>query len=298
MKVTNISKKKFDDLEKIELTGRALGTEGEMFILTFPNGKEKVLKRLYSSEGLTFANKLYTLEMLDVYREYIPEYFILPDSLVSIGRRIEAFTCNKVEGENLSNILYNPKISSSEQLRLLKQVGNIIEQMAYIRKNTPLKDFYLNDLHEANFMVSSKTGQVHPIDLDGCKIANNKTFASKYLSPYSLFNETELTKYEINKDTESPGYIVPNEDSELYCYSMCILNYLLGDNINNFKLEKFYEYLYYLETIGINRELLNSFEILVTNSPNVNPSNYLASITQEQVAKAKNKIFKLKTQKK
>ena len=79
---------------------------------------------------------------------------------------------------------------------------------------------------------------------------------------------------------------------------MCILNYLLGENINNYKLEEYYEYLYYLEKIGINKELLNTFELLVTNSPNVNPSNYLESITQEQIAKAKYKIFNLKKQKK
>ena len=290
MKIINISKNKFNNLEKLELSSNTLGTEGEIYILKYPNGKDKILKKLYLSEGVTFANKLYTLEMLDTYREYIPEYFILPENLVSIGRKIEAFTCPKVNGENLANILLNNNISYDEQLKLLKQVGNIIEQMSYIRKNTSLKDFYLNDLHEANFMVSNKTGQVHPIDLDGCKIANNKVFLSKYLSPFALLNNVP-GKYNINTDESNIGHVIPNEDSEIYCYCMCILKYLLGENINNYSLDDYYDYLYYLETIGINKELISTFERLVTNSKNINPNNYLETLTEEQIIKAKKKIY-------
>ena len=50
-----------------------------------------------------------------------------------------------------------------------------------------------------NFMVEKKTGQVRPIDLDSCKIADNKTFPAKYMTPFSLINNVE-GKYNILKE--------------------------------------------------------------------------------------------------
>ena len=293
MEIVNISKKKFNNLDKVELSSNILGTEGEIYSISFPKGREVILKRLFSQEGYKFANKLYTLEMLDTYREYIPDYFVLPEKLVSIQNKIEAFTCSKVEGPNLATLLNDPKVDLNDQVKLLKQIGQTLDQMSYIRKYTPLNDFYLNDLHEANFMVEKKTGQVRPIDLDSCKIADNKSFPARYLTPFSLLNNVE-GKYNISNDNNGFGHVIPNEDSELYCYCITILNYLYGENINNIKLEEYYDYLYYLEAIGINKELIDIFKKLVGNAKNENPLNYLDSLTYEQVGRAKKKIYKLK----
>jgi hypothetical protein len=71
-----------------------------------------------------------------------------------------------------------------------------------------------------------------------------------------------------------------------------ILNFLAGTNINNFSLEEFYDYLNYLEFIGIDKNLLDSFNNIVGYGPNINIREYLDSLTSENIVRSKNNVYK------
>ena len=73
---------------------------------------------------------------------------------------------------------------------------------------------------------------------------------------------------------------------------MVILNYLYGSNLNMVAIEEFYEYMNYLEYIGIDKNLVSLFERIVTNKNNKNPEYLLSSITDEQVYRANEKVYK------
>ena len=73
---------------------------------------------------------------------------------------------------------------------------------------------------------------------------------------------------------------------------MVILNYLYGSNLNTVAIEEFYEYMNYLEYIGIDQNLVSIFERIVTNKNNKNPEYLLSSITDEQVYRANEKVYK------
>lgn len=73
---------------------------------------------------------------------------------------------------------------------------------------------------------------------------------------------------------------------------MVILNYLYGSNLNTIAIEEFYEYMNYLEYIGIDKNLVSLFERIVTNKNNKNPEYLLSSITDEQVYRANEKVYK------
>ena len=73
---------------------------------------------------------------------------------------------------------------------------------------------------------------------------------------------------------------------------MVILNYLYGSNLNTISIEGFYEYMNYLEYIGIDKNLVSLFERIVTNKNNKNPEYLLSSITDEQVYRASEKVYK------
>ena len=57
-------------------------------------------------------------------------------------------------------------------------------------------------------------------------------------------------------------------------------------------IKNFYEYMNYLEYIGINKNLVSFFERIVTNKNNKNPEYLLSSITDEQVYRANEKVYK------
>lgn len=66
-----------------------------------------------------------------------------------------------------------------------------------------------------------------------------------------------------------------------------ILNYLYDGRIDRLSIEEFYRFINYLDDIEVNKELIESFEKIVVGAPNVNPVNYLDTLSSKQIAKAR-----------
>ena len=287
MKVITLSKKALEKLKQVELGHEITNTEGQMFDFEY-RGQKKVIKSLFHQEGERFANKLYTLEMLDTNKGYLPHSFCIPDSLISASGHIIGFTIPRIEGINLVQVLRDKKIRPNEQIYYLKKIGSMLEQLHNIRKFTPLNNIFINDLHECNFIVNPNNRELYTIDLDSCKIGNNLTFPSRYLTPFSIISD--VPKYSIDH-TGGEGYLEPDENTDIYCYIMVILNYLFGRNVSSFPIEEFYNYLNYLESVGVDRELIEIFEKVLVAAPNENPVNYLDRLTDTEIYRAREIVY-------
>lgn len=288
MNVINISKRKFNSLNPLQQPDGVFSTESDIFEFNYRN-QQKILKTLFFKDGEIFANKLYTIEMLNSYKECLPDNLCIPDNFTAINKEIMGFTVPKVEGVNLSNLLQVKALSSKKQLLCLKKVGEILEKLKQMRENTSLKQFYLNDLHDSNFIVTPDM-ELKVVDLDSCKIGNNCAFVARFLTPFSLLKEVD-GKYQINQDeTKGPGYVIADENSDLYCYIIVILNYLTDNLFNFFSKENFYNYLTLLNELGFNQELLHIIEKILTSSPNENPCELLETISDKQVDLSREKV--------
>ena len=289
MKIITLSKKQFEKLELLELPREILNTEGEVYKL-FYRGKSKIVKKLYFQNGSIFANKLYTLEMLNTYSNLLPNSFVIPDYLVTINREIVGFTTPMVEGINLATILKNKNIDLKKQIFYLKKVGEILQEMKAIRTYTELIDFYLNDLHEANFLVRPDTKNLAVIDLDSSKIGSNYSNPARYLTSSSLLRYAK-DKYRINEFNAQFGYVVANEDSDLYCYNIMILNFLSGQNVSSYSIDEFYSFLNILEDVGVSHELIDVFNRLLVNCSNENPYLLLDDIQYSMLYKVRSRCI-------
>lgn len=165
--------------------------------------------------------------------------------------------------------------------------------MKNIRKFTPLNDFYLCDLHEDNFIVDIKKRELYVNDVDSVKIAGNLSFPARYLNSKALLNSTSR-KYHLNEENHSLTNYSVDENTDLYCYIIMILNYLYGENINNIGIEEFYNYLSYLDSLKISSKLLECFERIVSNGNNINPVLYIDTLTAGQIGQARKKIYDLR----
>ncbi len=288
MNIITLSKKQFEKLTPLTLSKEVINTEGKIYKFTYKR-QEKVLKKLFWQSGNIFANKLYTLEMLDTNHELLPHNFCIPDYLIAINHQIAGFTTPKIAGTNLATVLYDKRFTLQEQLFYLKKVGEILQEMKWIRTYTELTDFYINDLHEANFIADLEKKTLSVVDLDSSKIGSNLSFPARYLTSISLLNNIK-GKYSIVNNINQPGYVIADENSDLYCYNIMILNYLRGENINNLSLEEFYNFLNHLDIIGINKELLDIFYKILSPSKNENPYLLLDSITEKHLYKVRNKL--------
>ena len=291
MQIINMSKTKLNSLEPLILPKNVTSTECELFKYPY-YGKEKLLKKLHRTDGIIFANKLYTIEALNANKDSMPSNFILPESLVSINKKIEAFTMKYIKGINLSVILNNPDITYEEKIHYLKSIGRILEQMQNIRKYTNLNNFYLGDIHEDNFLVERDKQEVYIVYLDSCKIAGNKSFPGRYLTNSSLIKYNN-TKYQTLSQTDDLADYKIDENTDIYCYIIMILNYLYDGRVDRLSLDKFYDFINYLEDIKVNIELIECFNKIVVGGNNINPCNYLDTLTPKQVAGAR-RLYKKK----
>ena len=291
MQIINMSKTKLNSLEPLILPKNVTSTECELFKYPY-YGKEKLLKKLHRTDGIIFANKLYTIEALNANKDSMPSNFVLPESLVSINKKIEACTMKYIKGINLSVILNNPDITYEEKIHYLKSIGRILEQMQNIRKYTNLNNFYLGDIHEDNFLVERDKQEIYIVDLDSCKIAGNKSFPGRYLTNSSLIKYNN-TKYQTLSQTDDLADYKIDENTDIYCYIIMILNYLYDGRVDRLSLDKFYDFINYLEDIKVNIELIECFNKIVVGGNNINPCNYLDTLTPKQVAGAR-RLYKKK----
>ena len=291
MQAISMSQNKYKQLTKMNLPKEVFNTEAIIYDFRY-KGEEKVFKKLLNNMGVNLANKLYTLEMLDVNRKYLPENLCIPDYLTIVGGVVEGFTMPKIEGINFSTTLKNKNITIEEKIYYLKKIGELLHQLEQIRKYTPFNDFYLNDIHESNFIVNPYKKTITAVDLDSSRVCSKANFASRYLTPLALLNNVK-DKYKIIEDNSSSlGYVEADSNTDLYCYIIMILNYLYGKNVNSMKVVDYYNYLSYLYYLKIDNNLLNSFQRLLTNCENINPYPYLDSLTQEQIYRSNYKVYK------
>lgn len=289
MNVITLSKKKFESLEPLRLSKEVINTESSILDFYY-RGKHKIIKKLFYQEGRVFANKLYTLEMLSTYQQYLPESFHIPDSLISSNNHIQGFCLDFIEGINLACLLADSKVPLGEKKYYLAAVGEILRQMQTIRNYTPLNDLYLCDMHSSNFIVKTDNKSLAVVDLDSCKINGNKSSVSKYLYQYGLLSCVK-GKYQYNSDESEIGDIRADENTDLYCYSMMLLDFLYGDSVSDMSLNDYYDYLDYLKRIGVNSSLVDAFYDLVSNKKNENPSGFIESLDSNQVCRAKRIVY-------
>ena len=295
MKIVNISKKRAESLKKIELDFP--NTEANLYYFSLKNNwkkNDKVFKRFFVIEGENFANKLYTITTLNAYQQIMDiKEFVIPDYLISIKSIINGYAMDLVEGVNLSQIIYNPKVDFKTKIDLLKQLSKVLTKMKDIRSYTDLKNFYIGDIHEENIMVD-KNMKIKIIDLDSCKIGRNIAIPTRYLQ-YLKRKNIINDKYVLDKNNSN--VILPNEQTDYYCLIILLLNTLyLGNTlymknprlkykITQLNIDEYYTYLNYLKSIGFSHELINCFENIYTNKPNINigegNDNLLDSIGNE-----------------
>lgn len=258
---------------------------GSIKIVNYFN-KKMVLKRIDFTRCDEIINKIL---FLNRYKNLMPSNFVIPEFLVLLDNKDLYMAMDYVNGNNLGDVLKDKNINICDKKKYLSYIGNVLEEMKCIRKNYLLNDFYLGDIHEDNFIVSND--KLYTIDLDDIKIDSISPIAS-YLQVGSLFSYLHTDKYII--EDYNPYFVKYKVDynTDMYCYIMVILNFLYGDNVNNMNINDFYCYLDYLYKIGIDSSLLKCFNSIYSDFDNINPMNYIDSLTSNQIYRARKIVYK------
>lgn len=279
MEVITLTKKQFDNLKEYKLPDNLFTAEGKFYVLSITSKWKtvnKLLKKFHIVSGSLFENKLKTIKALIDLKNIIniPE-LVLPGELVIVDNQVVGYTMELVESINLQQALSSDEIPIERKIKYLYQIGEILDKMEYVRKYTGIKEFYLNDVHENNFVIDIHTDSVRVVDMDSCKINDNITYSigSKYLQAGTVI--TSIPKYKQDETFVYGCSYIPSRDTDLYCYIIMILNFMYSGEIEQLSVLELYDYLEYLNYIGVNIELINIFKKILSNSSNENPYKLL-----------------------
>ena len=255
--------------------------EGELYLTK----NNTVIKRIRNTYGDYFGNKLYTIHSLINSQDKINiEELVYPSNLISVDDVVVGYEMPFIEGITLDEYLKSPKIELESKLDALKKVGMILRKMKDVRENKNIEDFFLNDLHEKNFIVTPSTN-IKVVDLDSCSISSNLKFGTKYVS--SMTPIKNFSKYKPVTKGNCGAEFIPSEETDLYCYIIMLLNFLSGTRMHIVSIEGFNVYLNYLATIGFNKELLDAISHIYSDIPNTNIDYLLDSINKTTCDKAR-----------
>ncbi len=284
MKILQISKRKFKQISKYTLESSITNNECDLFILEQKDkwNYEKILiKKLKKTSGGYFSNKLYTVNTLIDNRENLDiDELVLPEKLFVLDDKIEGFVMPFVENNiNLSLLLNNPNLSLLKKIEILKKIGNLLNKIIYLSDKA--NNFFLGDVHDGNFIYDKDKKIFRAVDLDSCKIGNNDSSISKYLT-FNVNLWDFPNKYPLNEDDVH----ISNKNTTILSYIYMILNTISNHRIDNIFIEEYYSYLQYLKDNGFKQELIDMFANVYTNADNNIDLELLESIPT-------NKSFKL-----
>lgn len=295
-----ISKYDLKKITKFSLANGLINTEANLFILKTKNGwtqEYKMLKVFYNNSGSNFSNKLFTInELIDKGKNINMNELVTPEKILVVNDEIRGFSMPYIQSISFETILNDFKIDNLKKIEYFKEISNILKKMSELRKKSELSDFYLNDIHANNFIVNMETNKINVVDLDSCKINGNKPFPAKYLTPFSPVYSMD-SKYKKSNDINFSGYIIPNQNTDLYCYTVMIINFLFKGKANLMNKDEYYLYLDYLRSIGYQYNILDKFSKMYEYVDNELISEELNNLSNEMIYKSHHKIFEAKIKK-
>lgn len=291
MYIKNLRMRQLRKLRELPLEPGVLNTEAYMLVLNrkySSDKKERVFKYLDALEDKDImSKKLYTITTLDTLDEYKEiEDLIIPDSIIYVDGNIAGFACPIIYNHrNLGIIINNPNVPLDIKLSYLKQMGDIIDKVQRV-DNSEIK-FQFGDLNEFNFIID-KNNQVKAIDLDSAYLGVGEPLSMAYYLLKNQYIKSIPEKYKSSKK----GIVIPNDNTDLYCYNMILLNALSKENLYRKDINTYYEYLDYIKHLSLPSDLLESFNNIYIPKDNINPKDCILSIDKSLEKKLEFKTFK------
>lgn len=282
-------------LKELHIPNGVMNTEALMLILNkkykTTDGRRMLFKYLDEQDDPEVMDrKTAVLTYLNNSEYQELEELIIPEYKVNVDRSHAGFAMPLIERHrNLGKILNDEFISFATKKKYLIMLGDLIDKVRRVESSNPM---YFGDLNEFNFIIDKK-GKLNAIDLDSVFIEGIEEIKPSRLAYYLLKNQY-IASIPDKYKTTAEGIIIPSENSDLYCYNMIILDTLANERMFKVDMNTYYQYLQYLQAIGIPRELIESFERIYLPKNNLNPRKIIEEIPKRLGKKSDFRTFQSK----
>lgn len=289
--VLKFNEKELKLLQKYNLNKKIENTESKLYII---EEKEKwkhykeLLKVFKNNDEQYLNNKIMTIKfLLNLKDELGMKELVLPTKLVLIENEFKAFTMPFIEkNTNISLILNSLKTLPEDKIFFLKEIGKILQKTEENRICNAY-DFHIGDIHEGNFIYDNENNYIKSIDLDSCKIGDNFSSNSKFLT----FNDKLWdfpTKYPLDENDRH----ISNKNTTILSYVYIILNTISNEYFPDLSTHEFYNYLNYLLSIGFDKRLTDLFANIYSTKDNYFDMELMKTIAPKLLEKTNYSLLK------
>lgn len=280
MKILSINQREFEKMKKYKLDASINNTESQLFIFSEKDkwqSQKKLLKKYYVTSGTNFSNQLYTISaLIDNKDKLSTEKLVLPEKLFVLDKEVVGYVMPFIENNiNVSLLLESNKVVFSEKMQILKHLGILINEV--LKYGETDLNFFLGDIHENNFIYDTDKKIFRAVDLNSCRIAHNSPSPSKF-----LVNNKKLYQFPHKYPMHENEYNISNRETTILCYVYMILNTISKTILKGLSIDKYYHYLEYLKSCGLNKELTYQFALIYSNCKNKIDVELLDSIPYQK----------------
>ena len=256
-----LSETEFNNLKKLPLVEGTIEKESIMYYV--PNNEEEIIK-VYKN----FDDKSYLMEKLRNTRyllKYIKENqiqeLLKPHGIAMIDKEIIGIIYPEIEAYTARFYLNLNIIPIKLKIEILRKIGLLLDK---IKNTNPKYNAAFADVHLDNFLINDiivdKYKNITKLSIIGCDTDSMKIMDSKGTPGYYLYDGEKLSKFNKYK-IDSEKTIIPDSNTDIYCYNMIILDYISKSNfVYCLNIDEYNRYLDYLDRLNIDTNLLLAFE--------------------------------------
>lgn len=294
MKKLVLTENEFNNLKRLPLVEGTIEKESVMY---YAPSNEKEIIKVYKN----FDDKLYLMNKLKTTRNllrYIKETqiqeLLKPHGIAMINEKIIGIIYSEIEAYTARFYLSLNIIPIKLKIEILKKIGLLLDKIknTYLKYNTAFSDVHLDNFLINNIIVD-KYKNINELSIIACDTDSMKIMDSKGNPAYYLYDGeklSELDKYRL----DSENIIIPDSNTDIYCYNMIILDFISKSNfVYCLNIDEYNRYIDYLDKLNINANLLQAFASVYKNDiDNISPLPYLDSLYEIDESASLNTFYK------
>lgn len=280
MKKINFTKEELNNLEKLHLV---VGTIEKESIMYYSPSNENEIIKVYNN----FDNKLYVMEKLRNTRnllKYIKEFefdeLLKPTGIALLDNEIIGIIYPIVEAYTARTYLNLNIVPMKLKIEIIRKIGLLLEK---INNSDSKFNAAFSDVHADNFLVNDikvdENKNITNLSIMACDTDSMRILDSKGTPGLYLYDSEKLTEFDKYK-FDSEKIIIPDSNTDIYCYIMIILDFISKSNFAYcLNVDEYNRYIDYLDKLQYDSKLLESFSSIYKNDiDNISPLPYLDSL--------------------
>ena len=279
MKNLDLTSEEFSNLEPFRVMEGTIEKESSMYHLPDEN---KIIKAYNNSD-----DKYYLMRKLRAIRnllEYtsktdMPE-LLTPHGFLTVDNQVIGAIYPIIDAYTARTYLYSEYINMELKVEILKKIGTLLEK---IKNSHPKYNAAFSDVHIDNFLIEDiivdENKNINDISLVACDTDSMRILDSKGNPSYYLCDVEKLG--EIGKyRPDCEGNIIPDFNSDLYCYNMILLDFISKSNyVYCLGVDEYNRYIDYLDKINVDPNILSAFESVYRyDMDNLSPLEHLDAL--------------------